>query len=55
MDREQQRYQRAHGRVEALKGFYVHAAAIFVLVNLRLFAINTLSAGMGLARDGNRW
>jgi len=52
MDQEQQRYQRAHARVEALKGFYVHAA-IFVLVNLGLFAINALTAGMALARDEN--
>src|SRR3712207_2297749 len=44
MEQEQQRYQRAHERVEALKGFYVHAA-IFVLVNLGLFAINALTAG----------
>ena len=52
MDQEQQRYQRAHARVEALKGFYVHAA-IFTLVNLGLFAINALSAGMALTRDEN--
>jgi hypothetical protein len=44
MEREQRLYERAHERVEALKGFYVHAA-IFVLVNTGLFAINALTAG----------
>jgi len=44
MDQEQTRYQRAHERVEALKGFYVHAS-VYVLVNLGLFAINALTAG----------
>jgi hypothetical protein len=43
MEREQL-YKRAHERVEALKGFYIHAA-IFVLVNLGLFTINALTAG----------
>jgi hypothetical protein len=38
-DQEQQRYERAQARVQALKGFYIHATA-FVLVNLALFAIN---------------
>ena len=44
MDEEQQRYERARKRVEALKGFYIHATA-FVLVNVALFAINTLVGG----------
>ncbi len=44
MDQEQQRYQRARERVEALRGFYVHAL-IFVLVNTMLFVIDLLSGG----------
>jgi hypothetical protein len=44
MDQEQQRYERARKRVEALKGFYIHATA-FVLVNIALFAINVLVGG----------
>ncbi len=44
MDQEQQRYERARKRVEAIKGFYIHATA-FVLVNIALFAINTLVGG----------
>ena len=43
-DEEQQRYERARKRVEALKGFYVHATA-FVLVNIALFTINLLVGG----------
>ena len=39
MDDQHQSYQRARARVQALKGFYIHATA-FVLVNLALFAIN---------------
>ena len=42
-DQEQQRYERAHARVRAIKGFYIHASA-FVVVNVALFAIN---AGVG--------
>ena len=45
-DEEQQRYERARKRVEALKGFYIHATA-FVLVNIALFAINMLVGGAG--------
>jgi hypothetical protein len=41
---QEQLYKRAHERVEALKGFYIHAA-MFVMVNLGLFAINALTAG----------
>ena len=44
MDQEQQRYDRAHARVQALKGFYIHASA-YVLVNIALFAINVLVGG----------
>ena len=44
MDQEQQRYQRAHARVQALKGFYTHATA-YVLVNIGLFVINLLTGG----------
>jgi hypothetical protein len=41
---QQQRYERARKRVEALKGFYIHAL-VFVLVNVGLFAINLLAGG----------
>ena len=44
MDEEQKRYEQARKRVEALKGFYIHATA-FVLVNIALFAINMLVGG----------
>ncbi len=44
MDQEQQRYQRAHARVQALKGFYSHATA-YVLVNVALFVINLVTGG----------
>jgi hypothetical protein len=44
MDQEQQRYDRAHARVQALKGFYIHASA-YVLVNIALFVINVLVGG----------
>ena len=44
MDREQT-YERAKERVEAIKGFYVHAT-VYVLVNLGLFAINALTGGL---------
>jgi hypothetical protein len=43
-DQEQRRYERAHARVQAIKGFYVHAMA-FVVVNVALFAINALVGG----------
>ena len=41
---QQQRYERARKRVEALKGFYTHAA-VYVLVNTGLFVINLLVGG----------
>ena len=45
MDRDdEQRYQRAHARVQALKGFYTHAT-VYVLVNIGLFVINLLTGG----------
>ncbi len=45
MDQDQeQRYQRAHARVQALKGFYTHATA-YVVVNIALFVINLVTGG----------
>jgi hypothetical protein len=44
VDEEQKRYGRARKRVEALKGFCIHATS-FVLVNIALFAINVLVGG----------
>ena len=44
MDQEQQRYQRARERVQALKGFYTHATA-FIFVKIGLFVINLLTGG----------
>jgi hypothetical protein len=41
---QQQRYERAHARVQAIKGFYIHAS-VFVLVNIGLFVINLLTGG----------
>src|ERR671911_1617542 len=45
MDQDQQRYERAHARVQAIKGFYIHASA-FVVVNIALLAINLLVGGV---------
>ena len=45
MDEERQRYERALARVQALKGFYIHAMA-FVLVNVALLGINALVDGV---------
>ena len=45
MDKEQQRYERAHARVQALKGFYIHTTA-FTVVNIALLAINVLAGGV---------
>ena len=36
------RYRRARERVDAIRGFYIHLA-VYVLVNLCLFAINMVS------------
>jgi hypothetical protein len=46
MEDQQQRYERARARVQAIKGFYVHAS-VFVVVNLGLFVINALTTGLG--------
>jgi hypothetical protein len=43
-EEQQQRYDRARARVQAVKGFYVHASA-YVLVNLALLVINVLVGG----------
>lgn len=45
MINQEQSYQRVHERVQALKGFYIHAS-VFVLVNLGLFVINALTPGI---------
>jgi hypothetical protein len=45
-DQEQQRYERARARVQAVKGFYTHTVA-FVMVNIALFAINAMVGGEG--------
>jgi hypothetical protein len=44
-DREQRLYERAHAKVQAIKGFYVHALA-FVAVNIALFALNAIVGGV---------
>lgn len=44
MEEDQQRYQRARARVQAIKGFYIHAT-VFVLVNIALFVLNVLVGG----------
>jgi hypothetical protein len=38
MEDQQQRYERARARVQAIKGFYIHAS-VFVMVNIGLFVI----------------
>jgi hypothetical protein len=43
-DQEQQRYERARARVQAIRGFYIHAT-VYVLVNIGLFVINLLVGG----------
>jgi hypothetical protein len=45
MDHERQGYERAHARVQAIKGFCIHASA-FVVVNIGLFVINALTGGL---------
>ncbi len=40
---EQERYRRAKRHVEALKGFYIHAA-IYLLVNASLVVINFVTS-----------
>jgi len=44
MEDQQQRYERAHARVQAIRGFYVHAS-VLVVVNVGLFVINLLTGG----------
>jgi hypothetical protein len=43
MSEQETRYQSAKGRVEALRGFYVHLI-VYVVVNLGLLAINMLAS-----------
>src|SRR5918998_3216553 len=38
-NREQRLHERAHARVQAIRGFYVHGVA-FSVVNVALFALN---------------
>jgi 2TM domain-containing protein len=45
MDGERERYERARARMQALKGFYIHASA-FVVVNIALLAINSAVGGV---------
>lgn len=42
-EREDAIYKRAKARVEALRGFYIHAM-VYAVVNLGLFAINMLTS-----------
>lgn len=39
-----ERYEAARKRVEALKGFYIHAV-VYVLVNVMLFTVDFLTPG----------
>lgn len=41
-ENEEQLYKRAKARVEAVRGFYIHAI-VYVVVNLGLFTINMLT------------
>jgi hypothetical protein len=45
MEDQQQRYEKARARVQAIKGFYIHAT-VFVVVNIGLFVINALTSGL---------
>jgi hypothetical protein len=45
MEDQQHRYERARARVQAIKGFYIHAS-VFVVVNIGLFVINALTSGL---------
>ena len=49
VDSEDQRYDRAHARVQAVKGFYTHATAYVLVNNIGLFVINLLT-GWGFTR-----
>jgi hypothetical protein len=44
-DEEQRRYERAHARVQAIRGFYIHAMA-FLVVNVALLALNAFVGGV---------
>ena len=54
MEREDQRYDRAHARVQELKGFYTHATA-YVLVNIGLFVITMCSQAGAGGSTGHSW
>ena len=43
-EQEQRLYERARARVQAIRGFYVHAMA-FLVVNIALFSLNALVGG----------
>ena len=43
MNEQDVKYQKAKERVEAIKGFYIHAI-VYVVVNLILFSINMLTS-----------
>jgi fatty acid desaturase len=45
MEDQQQRYERARARVQAIRGFYIHAT-VFVVVNIGLLVINALTSGL---------
>ena len=51
MEDQQQRYERARARVQAIKGFYIHAS-VFVVVNIGLFVINALTRGSRVGYGG---
>jgi 2TM domain len=51
MEDQQQRYERARARVQAIKGFYIHAS-VFVVVNLGLFIINAFTADSQVGYGG---
>ena len=40
---EDERYQRAYRRVQAIRGFYIHLV-VYILVNIGLFVLNLLVA-----------
>jgi hypothetical protein len=48
MNTEENKYQKAKERVEAIKGFYTHLT-VYVVVNLILFSINMITS------PGNLW
>jgi hypothetical protein len=45
MEDQQERYERARARVQAIKGFYIHAS-VFVVINIGLFLINAFTSGL---------